>query len=525
MSTTSRSRAIMRSVIPLGALALVALVYAACTSAPAENTIPIPVQPVKRGTISVTATASGLVEPIEIIEVKSKSAGRIVKMPVEIGTKVRAGDTIIQVDERDLRNALNQAQASFVADTTRRGVALRAKERASKLMNERIITAAENEAAIIDYSNSVAQVTRDSAAVEIAALALTEATTKAASMGTIIEKPVSVGAVVASAISGFSGGTTLVKMADLTKVRFRALFNEIDIGKIHVGMPARVTTDAFPDRPFMGVVEKIEPQATVQQSVTFFPVLITIANEDELLMPGMNGECVIETEHLEDVLTIPNDAVRTLAELGGIADALGISADSAQAMMKAGMQAGMAAPGGGKTTPGDSQKVGANAAQKPGDSTGAKGGAPNDTSRRGKMGGPNGGKGGPGGPNAGKDGKGQMMAGGGAGAGAGMGGMGMGGRGRGMMLRPGMRQNRPAPTVRPALVFVVDSPGKYSPRMVRVGTTDFNLTHVVSGLKEGEKVAVLNVVAMKAAIEAEKQDTKNWRNRFQALQKNSPGKK
>ena len=90
----------------------------------------------------------------------------------------------------------------------------------------------------------------------------------------MIEKSVALGQVIASGTGTFGGGTTILKMADLTKVRVRTLVNETDIGKVRSGLPATVTVDAFPDRPFQGRVEKIEPQATIQQSVTMFPVLV-----------------------------------------------------------------------------------------------------------------------------------------------------------------------------------------------------------------------------------------------------------
>ena len=133
---------------------------------------------------------------------------------------------------------------------------------------------------------------------------------------------------IASGTGTFGGGTTILKMADLTKVRVRALVNETDIGKVRPGLAATVTVDAFPDRPFTGTVEKIEPQATIQQSVTMFPVLISIDNQARLLMPGMNGEVSIEVERRDNVLAVPNDAVRSPNEVASVAPLLGLDPDS-----------------------------------------------------------------------------------------------------------------------------------------------------------------------------------------------------
>ena len=182
----------------------------------------------------------------------------------------------------------------------RRSIKLRvsktARDRASQLFKERIITSAENEAAEVDYANAQATVLRNRAALDLRAQGLEEATVRAPVAGTVIEKDVALGQVIASGTGTFGGGTTILKMADLTKVRVRTLVNETDIGKVRAGLPATVTVDAYPDRPFQGVVEKIEPQATIQQSVTMFPVLMSIDNRSGLLMPGMNGEVSIETE-------------------------------------------------------------------------------------------------------------------------------------------------------------------------------------------------------------------------------------
>jgi HlyD family secretion protein len=79
-------------------------------------------------------------------------------------------------------------------------------------------------------------------------------------------------------------------------------------------MEATVIVDAFPDRPFRGTVEKIEPQAVVQQNVTMFPVLVSLENRDGSLMPGMNGEVAIVSERRENVLAIPNESIRNVRE-------------------------------------------------------------------------------------------------------------------------------------------------------------------------------------------------------------------
>jgi len=326
----------------------------ACTGKKAAS-IPIPLAAVERRDIVVDASATGAVEPINVVEVKSKSSGQITKMPVETGTLVKPGDLIVQVDTRDVKNQYDQSLADVRAAEAKLQVSEAQKKRSDDLFESRIITAQEHETAALDYANAVAALVRARTNLDLAQQRLEDATVRAPISGTVIEKTVSLGQVITSATSSFGGGTTLIKMADLNQVRVRALVTEADIGAIQAGMTATVTVDAYPDRPFRGSVEKIEPQAVVQQSVTMFPVLVTISNLEGLLRPGMNGEVSILIDRRENVLAVPNDAIRNLRESATAASALGLNPDSVQAQIRA----QMASMGGGMG--GQGGRPGANA--------------------------------------------------------------------------------------------------------------------------------------------------------------------
>ncbi len=302
-----------------------------------QQVITIPTAAVARRTLVLDATASGSVEPINVVEVKSKSSGQIVQMTVETGSMVRNGELLVQLETRDVQNQFDQTKADLNAAEARLQMSDAQKKRSDGLFAQRIITAQENETAQLDYANAQAQVIRARTSLDLAQQRLDDATVRAPSGGTVIEKTVSLGQVITSATSGVGGGTTLLKMADLTKVRMRALFNETDIGSVSAGQQATVTVDAFPDRPFRGTVEKIEPQAVVQQSVTMFPVLISLDNREGLLKPGMNGEAAVLVDRRENVLAVPNDAVRTAREAPMMAGALGLSTDSVSAAIQAQM--------------------------------------------------------------------------------------------------------------------------------------------------------------------------------------------
>jgi RND family efflux transporter MFP subunit len=302
-----------------------------------QQTLVIQTVPVTRQTIVLDATASGAIEPINIVEVKSKSSGQIVRMPVETGSEVKAGDLLVQLETRDVQNQYDQAQADLNAAEAKLAVSDAQKKRSDGLFAQRIITAQEHETAQLDFANSQAQVIRARTSLDQAQQRLDDATVRSPGVGVVIEKTVSLGMVIASATNSVSGGTTLLKMADLRKVRMRALFNETDIGSVTAGQQTTVTVDAFPDRPFRGTVEKIEPQAVVQQGVTMFPVLVTLDNQAGLLKPGMNGEAAVLVDQRDDVLAVPNDAIRTPREAPMLAGALGLDGDSVQAQVQAQM--------------------------------------------------------------------------------------------------------------------------------------------------------------------------------------------
>ncbi len=294
--------------------------------------------PVESRNIALTIEATGTVEPIDLIEVKSKASGLIVRMPVEIGSKVAKGALLAQIDPRDVQNQLSQTVAAQKAAQAQVQVTDAAKKRSDALYAQGIITADEHEKATLDYANAQSSLVKTRTDVDLAKQRRDDATVRAPIAGTVLEQPVTNGTVISSATSSASGGTTLLKMADLGKVRMRTMVGETDIGNVRPGQTATVTVDAFPNRTFDGQVEKIEPQAVVDQSVTNFPVLISVSNESGVLLPGMNGEVSMLVDERDQVPAIPVDAVRSVRELPVVAQALGLDPDKVKAQVDAQMK-------------------------------------------------------------------------------------------------------------------------------------------------------------------------------------------
>ncbi len=296
--------------------------------------------PVERRDIVVSAQASGAIQPDTTVEVKSKASGEILQLHAETGDVVKRGAPLVRVDPRNARNALAQAQADLDVARAKLTNSTSQKKRADELFKSQSITEQEHEQALLDYADARSQVVRSQVAVDNARIQLEDTDVRAPITGTVLEKDVERGSVIASATSNVSGGTTLLKMADLNQVQVRTLVDETDIGKLQPGQVATVTVDAYPQRPFSGTVLKIEPQAQTEQNVTMFPVLVRIDNKEGLLRPGMNAEVEIHVGRRNDVLAVPNAALRTQRDVGSAAQVLGLSPDAVQKELAAAAPSG-----------------------------------------------------------------------------------------------------------------------------------------------------------------------------------------
>jgi HlyD family secretion protein len=470
-----------RTLRGLAALSATALVVA-CGAKPPQ-TAPLKTTVVQRRNVVVTAEATGKIEPINIVEIKSRASGQIITMPVETGTVVRPGDLIVQLDTRDVQNQFDQSKADLDAAKARFDVADAARRRSEELLKAKVITTQEFENTSLEWANASTQVIRAETNLDLAQQRLEDATVVAPGAGVIIDKLVSLGTVILSATNSAGGGTTLVKMADLSQVRARVLITETDIGQITPGLEATVSVDAFPNRPFRGVVEKIEPQAVVEQNVTMFPILVSLPNTDGALKPGMNGEVSILIDTRENVIAVPLDAVRTAREAEPLAPMFGLTADDVKAAVARGAQTSGERPSDGRPAVSVAQGV---LAEQGGQAQGG-GGRGGQTSGSGQAGaGQAGGaaRGGSAAPAAA-----QGAAGGGQGR---NGGLGVTGRAR---LRQGIA----------FVVTGVDSTDKkkpvttFEPRLVMLGIQNYDYTEVASGLREGEELALLSAAAMQVA--------------------------
>jgi HlyD family secretion protein len=290
--------------------------------------------PASKRDIRVAVEAAGQIEPALTVELKSKASGQILELKAETGQLVETGTLLVQIDKRNPRNALSQAQAQLEAAKARRSIAVAQNKRSAKLLEEKILNDVEYEQTQLELANAKADVVRADVAVETARIQLDDTDLRAPITGTIIEKLVEEGQVISSPTMDVGGGTLLLKMADLSSVQVRTLVDETDIGKITPGLPAVVTVTAFPNQPFSGKVLKIEPQASADQTVTTFAVRIVLNNDSGLLKPGMNADVAILITERKGVLAIPTNALRTDRDLATSASLVGLSEEIARAQLR-----------------------------------------------------------------------------------------------------------------------------------------------------------------------------------------------
>jgi HlyD family secretion protein len=285
--------------------------------------------------IVVSASAAGVIEPVTTVEVKSKASGEIIEVLAEEGDEVKAGDLLVRVDPRIPRNAVVQAEADSVVASAELTNARSRFRRAEALFAKQSIAEQEFEDARLAQASAYATLVRSKSALEDALIAFEDTEVRAPSDGIILGRSVELGSVITSASRDISGGSVLLRMANLDTVQVRALIDETDIGKIKPDMAVTTIVDAFPNRKFRGRVLRIGAEAIVEQNVTMFPVLVRIDNERRLLRPGMNAEVEVHVGSIQNALAIPNAALKSERELVDVAGFIGLDRDSVQQQLRA----------------------------------------------------------------------------------------------------------------------------------------------------------------------------------------------
>ena len=285
-------------------------------------------------TLDVLIEASGAIEAISSVEIKSKASGEVLFLGAEVGDSVNKGSTLAQIDQRTANNIVDQTLSDLEAAKVRLVNAESQYERGKELHKNSSISDKDFEDIKENYAQAKSTVVRTEVSFENAKISLDDTLVKSPISGTIISRPVEVGQVISSPTSAFGEGSILMTMADLSKVRVRALVDEIDVGKVRLGQSVSIKVAAYRDKEFIGTVTKIEPKAYIQQNVTTFPVLIDIDNKENLLLIGMNTDVVIQILNKDVSLSVPTMSLRTRKDIYTAAAVLDIKTESIDEFLK-----------------------------------------------------------------------------------------------------------------------------------------------------------------------------------------------
>jgi len=288
-------------------------------AAPTEN-VPYKAFPVELGSFQSTVTATGVVIPIDRVELKSKASGTIVEMPVEEGDFVKAGDLICRLDPEDVQTEVDQAKADLDIAHAELTQAENSYARKQELYEKDLLSDEELDQVELQLAQAKGKIVRARISLDQAKTRLKDTIVLAPINGVILQKYVEVGQIIASGINNVSGGTTIADLANMQHIYIEAGIDEIDVGKIHLGQEAVVVTEAYPERKFTGHIIRVAPEARVDQNVTLFDVVIEVVNEDGLLKSGMNSNVEIAVTRLDSVLLVPSITLQTPKMPGAPAD-------------------------------------------------------------------------------------------------------------------------------------------------------------------------------------------------------------
>jgi HlyD family secretion protein len=269
-----------------------------------------PTAEVQRKRIERIVVATGTIEPERDVEVRSRIAGIVEKVHVDEGDVVEVDQPLVEI-ERDLLEAqVREAQAALDGARVERHYAKVALDRSAELKSGGASSLQKYDDARSRYERARAGVSQAEARLENLSTQLSYATVRSPMAGRVLGVHVEEGAAVAP-VTSVTGGEVLVSLAGTDKLFLEGLVDENEVARVEVGQPARIRTEAFPDRIFEGFVSEIAPLGQRIQNVTYFEVDIEIVDPDaQKLRPRMSGDADIVTEVVDGALTIPETALR-----------------------------------------------------------------------------------------------------------------------------------------------------------------------------------------------------------------------
>jgi HlyD family secretion protein len=304
---------------------------------------------VEQGDLAKSVVATGKIEPITKVEIKSKASGIVKRLLVDEGDRIKTGQVLAELDKEEIQARVREARAAREAaeanlsageaDMERAKVdaqgpdvplLLRAYERAKKMASEGVVSASALDETQRAYevalnkrdmaranlsvtkakiAQAQAQVAQQKANLERAEEEYRNSTIVAPINGLVLSRDVEVGDAVSSILVLGSSATLVMTLGDTKEVYVKGKVDESDIGKVFLGQPARIKVESFKDKTYNGKVTKISPMGTEKDNVTTFEVRVSIDNMSGELKANMTANAEIILEEHKNVLIIPEGSL------------------------------------------------------------------------------------------------------------------------------------------------------------------------------------------------------------------------
>ncbi len=250
---------------------------------------------VEKSDIRSSISATGTVKPVNSVDISSKITGRIVDVKVQENDWVKAGQTLVLLDDMQYKSDLAQKEAALKNATAN-------FNRMSALIKQGAIAWQDYDTSERDYKVALATYEKSSSDLD-------DTIIRAPVDGLVVGKPVPAGQTVAP---GISTPMVLMTIADMSIMQSETLVDESDIGQVAKGQKVEFTVDSYPDMVFHGVVSLISRKAETQNNVIYYKVYVDVADARNKLFPNMTSRVIILTDEKKGAMTLPFSAVRDL---------------------------------------------------------------------------------------------------------------------------------------------------------------------------------------------------------------------
>lgn len=262
---------------------------------------------VSRGTVTMTVTATGTVSAVTTVQVGSQVSGVIARLYADFNSTVEKGQLLAELDPTPFEAQVEQRRADVTRAQVQTEDAKIKYDRQRRLMEGGLTSQAEVDAAENQWKSARAQVAQAQAALSQVETNLRYTKINSPIAGVVVDRQYDVGQTVAAS---FQAPTLFQIAQDLTKMQVQADVDQSDIGRVQVGQMARFTVDAYPDEEFRGKISQIRYNAQVNQNVVTYPVILEVANPEGRLRPKMTANVNIDVASVQNVVRVPNAALR-----------------------------------------------------------------------------------------------------------------------------------------------------------------------------------------------------------------------